>query len=98
MEDHIHILSDLHPSIALADYIRDIKTASSIWLKQNEHFPDFKGWGDGYAALTYAYKDVEMIVNYIKKQREHHKKITFKEELERLLTEHGISFNEKYFP
>jgi REP element-mobilizing transposase RayT len=52
IEDHIHILSDLHPSIALADYMRDIKTSSSIWLKQSTKFPAFEGWADGYAALT----------------------------------------------
>lgn len=43
MEDHIHILSDLHPSIALADYVRDIKTASSIWLKASGKFQKFEG-------------------------------------------------------
>jgi len=33
MEDHIHILSDLHPSVSLADYIKTIKVATSLWLK-----------------------------------------------------------------
>jgi len=58
MEDHLHILCDLHPTIALADYMRDIKTSSSIWLKQSGKFSDFKGWADGYAALTYSHRDV----------------------------------------
>ena len=52
LEEHIHILSDLHPSIALADYLRGIKTTSSIWLKGNRNFPQFEAWADGYAALT----------------------------------------------
>jgi len=43
MEDHIHILSDLHPSVALADYIRDIKVSSSKWIKNSGLFPDFNG-------------------------------------------------------
>ena len=77
IEDHLHILSDLHPSIALADFMRDIKTASSIWLKQSGNFPNFKGWADGYAAFTYASRDKEMIVNYIKNQQTHHKKESF---------------------
>ncbi|MBP1676515.1 MAG: transposase IS200-like protein [Bacteroidetes bacterium] len=97
MEDHIHILSDLHPSIALSDYLRDIKTASSIWLKQSGKFQSFNGWADGYAAFTYAYRDKETIINYIKNQREHHKTTTFEEELRKLLTEHGVEINEKFF-
>ncbi|HSO88837.1 MAG TPA: transposase [Draconibacterium sp.] len=98
MEEHIHILSDLHPSVALADYVRDIKTASSIWLKQNGNFPDFNGWADGYAGLTYSWNDKDFIINYIKNQREHHKKWSFEDEYRKLLEEHGIKPDERYFP
>ena len=98
MEDHIHILSDLHPTIALADYVWDINTASSIWLKECGNFPQFEGWADGYCGLTYAFSDKEAIVNYIKNQREHHITTTFEEEYRNLLEEHGIEVNEKYFP
>ena len=98
MEDHLHILCDLHPMIALADFMRDMKTSSSIWLKQTGNFPEFDGWADGYAALTYAWKDKDMIVNYIKNQQEHHKKETFEDELRSLLREHGIEVDERFFP
>jgi REP element-mobilizing transposase RayT len=98
MEDHIHILCDLHPSLALADYMRDLKTSSSIWTKQSGKFPDFKGWADGYAALTYGWKDKDIIANYIKNQSEHHKNESFENELRRLLEEYGIDVDERYFP
>lgn len=42
IEDHIHIFCDLHPSIALADFVKDIKVASSIWMKHSGLFPDFE--------------------------------------------------------
>src|ERR1700712_3932803 len=48
VEDHIHILSDLHPSVALADFVKDIKVASSIWMKASGLFPNFGGWAEGY--------------------------------------------------
>ena len=98
VENHLHILSDLHPSIALQDFMRDLKTSSSIWLKQSGKFPDFKGWSVGYAALTYAWKDKDMICNYIKNQQLHHQKESFDDELRALLKEHGILIDEKYFP
>ena len=98
MEEHLHILCDLHPTIALADLVRDIKTASSIWLKQSGKFPEFEGWADGYSALTYSWKDKEMIINYIKNQQEHHKTESFNDELRRLLKEHGVEIDERYFP
>lgn len=90
MEDHLHILSDLHPSVALADFVKDIKVASSKWMKETDYFPDFKAWGKKYCALTYSNKEKDTIINYIKNQQEHHKKESFREELLRLFKENGI--------
>lgn len=97
-EDHIHLLTDLHPSVALADFIRDIKSFSTLWIKSGSFLPFFEGWSDGYAALTYASKDKDMVVRYIRNQREHHRKIDFQSELRDLLKEHGVAVDEKYFP
>jgi putative transposase len=98
MEDHMHILCDLNPAIALADLMRDIKTSTSLWLKRSGRFPGFSGWANGYAALTYTWRDKDMIVNYIKNQQEHHRIKSFEDELRRLLIDHGIEITEKYFP
>jgi REP element-mobilizing transposase RayT len=94
--DHIHILTDLHPSVSLAALVKDIKVASSIWLKQHSGFPLFNGWQEGYGAFTYSEQDKEMIIGYIKKQKEHHQKENFFDEFKRLLREHSIKFDEKY--
>jgi len=98
LEDHIHFLSDLHPTLALADYIKDIKVASSLWIKQSKKYPYFTGWADGYAALTYAWRDKDRIVNYIINQQEHHKKVLFADEYKSILEEHGIKIDERFFP
>jgi putative transposase len=96
MPDHIHIMCDLHPSVSLADLVKDIKVASSIWLKESGKFPNFEGWALGYGAFTYSIRERDMIINYIKKQKQHHKKETFIDEYRRLLIEHGVEFDEKY--
>jgi len=97
IEDHIHIMSDLHPSVCLADYVKEIKVASSIWMKENGKFPAFEGWQDGYGAFTYSVREKDMIINYIKKQKVHHGSENFHDEYKRLLIENGIEFDEKYF-
>jgi putative transposase len=96
IEDHIHIFSDIHPSISLSDYVKDIKVASSIWIKESGKFPLFEGWQDGYGAFTYSVKEKDIIINYIKNQKEHHRKENFYDEFKRLLQENGIEFDEKY--
>jgi REP element-mobilizing transposase RayT len=97
MEDHVHILSNLHPSVALADYIRDIKVSSSKWMKESGLFPNFKGWGVRYCALTYSYKEKYILINYIKNQQEHHKKESFTNEISRSFKEYGIDMDQKWF-
>jgi REP element-mobilizing transposase RayT len=98
IEDHIHILSDLHPGISLADYIKEIKVASCVWMKESGQFPFFTNWQEGYGAFTYSYKEKDALITYVKNQKEHHKKESFLEEYKRLLTESHIVFDEKYLP
>lgn len=95
-EDHIHIFSDLHPTVSLSDYIKDIKVASSVWMKASGKFQKFKAWQEGYGAFTYSIREKDMIINYIKNQKEHHKTETFYDEFKRLLIENEIEFDEKY--
>ena len=96
IEDHIHIFSDLHPSISLANYIKDIKLASNDWMTNSGKFPEFVGWQVGYGAFTYNIKQKDTIINYVNNQKEHHKKETFYDEFKRLLIENGVEFDEKY--
>ena len=94
--NHIHIIMDLHPSIALADLVKDIKLVTTIWIKKGNIFPMFEGWQEGYGAFTYGIKEKEYLIQYVKNQKAHHQKTTFREEFKNLLIENGIDFNEKY--
>jgi len=98
VENHLHILTDLHPSIALADFMREIKASSSLWMKNSNFFPDFNGWAEGYCAITCSYFNTIKIVEYIINQQEHHRKKSFEEEYRSLLIEAGLKIDEKYFP
>lgn len=96
MEDHLHILTHVHPMIAPSALIKDIKLASSDFIKSERVFPSFKGWQDGYAAFTETIKAKERLIQYVKNQEEHHKKVTFLEEYKSLLEEYEIEFDPKY--
>ncbi len=95
-DDHIHILTHIHPSVGPASLIKDIKLASSSWIKQHQIFNNFGGWQEGYGAFTYSIKDKDRLIEYVKQQKEHHRIKTFREELIELLEEHGIEYDEKY--
>lgn len=97
MEEHVHMLFTMSPTIALSDFMREVKEHSSKWLKQNRNFPRFEGWAVGFAAFTYALDDRETVVNYIMNQKEHHKKVSFEDEYRQFLLDNGIEIDERYF-
>jgi len=98
MPDHIHILVGIHSTIALADFVKELKTSTNAWLKGNkDKFHNFDSWGKKYAAFTIRYQDKDTVIEYIKNQREHHKKESFEDEYRRLIAENGIDINEQYF-
>ena len=94
--DHLHIITHLHPSIALATLIKDIKLASSDYIKALRLFPLFNGWQVGYAAFTYSFDAKDNLIAYVQNQPEHHKDFSYKEELIKMLEEFKIEYDEKY--
>lgn len=96
VEDYIHIVTHLHPSVSLSSLVKDIKVSSNLFIRENNIFENFKGWQAGYGAFTYCINAKDNLVDYVKKQEVHHKKSTFKEEYIKLLSEHKIEFDEKY--
>ena len=97
MPDHIHLLVSLPTTLALADFVIELKISSSKWLKENPKFPLFNGWSKEYAAFSYAEKDKNMIADYIKLQKEHHKTVSFTDEYKAFLKENGVSVNDDFF-
>jgi REP element-mobilizing transposase RayT len=96
VEDHLHIITSLHPSVALASLVKDIKLGSTSFIKEKQLFHHFNGWQDGYAAFTYSIEAKNNLIEYVKNQEAHHHTKTFKEELIELLIEHGVEYDEKY--
>ncbi len=90
VSDHIHILFDLHPSVALAHLVRELKTVSSGWIKKEWLFPMFCGWNDGYYAgsLSPAHKDA--CIRYIKEQEEHHSRADFMTEMQMMADKYAL--------
>lgn len=96
VEDHLHILTSVHPTVALAELVKDIKTSTSAWIKRDGVFPGFTHWQDGYGAFTVAHGDKDAVIEYIKGQVEHHKHVSFQDELREFLVKHGVQFDEKH--
>lgn len=98
MPDHVHMCVEVHPTLSLSDFMRTIKKQTSVWIKNNKSlFPCFDGWGNGYAAFTYSAEERNVIIEYIKKQKEHHKRLTFKEEYEFFMKKYQLDLEKDKF-
>ena len=91
--DHTHLLFRLHPSRALATVVRDIKACSSKWVHETfAERAEFR-WQPGYGGFTVSYSGLDTVRAYIAHQEEHHRKLSFDEELQRLCARHNIPFD-----
>ena len=95
-EDHIHALCRWGRSITMADWAKEMKRTSSIWVKKRvPELYDF-AWQSGYGVFSVSVSNIESVKTYIKDQKEHHKKLTFQEEYRLLLQKHGIEWDERF--
>ena len=96
VEDHVHLLARFARTITQAEWVKELKRVSSLWLKeQGPAFNDFH-WQGGYADFSVSKSNLDQVIEYIANQELHHQKISFQDELRQLLRKHEIEWDERY--
>jgi hypothetical protein len=93
--DHVHLLVGLKATHCLADVLRELKKASSVWVHNTIGVTDF-AWQDGYAAFTVSPTSRPAIRSYIANQEEHHREQSYLDELISMLKKVGVEYDPKY--
>jgi REP element-mobilizing transposase RayT len=94
--DHVHLLLDLPPMQAVADFVRKLKSNSSKWIHEKwPHRSKFQ-WQRGYAAFAVSQSARDGVIRYIARQEQHHRKMTYQDELRRFLKRHALEPDERY--
>ena len=93
--DHVHLLVGLKATHCLADFMRELNKASSVWVHEEIKLADF-AWQEGYGAFTVSPTAQASVRRYIANQAEHHHGKSFREELAGLLTASGVSFEDRH--
>lgn len=95
-KDHIHILCMLSKKITLVKLMEELKSHSSKWIKtKGESYRNFY-WQDGYGAFSVNPSEIDVVVDYISKQKEHHSKKSFQEEYRAFLKKYKVEYDERY--
>ena len=96
VEDHVHLLFRHARTITQADWVKEMKRASSVWLKEQQPgFRDF-AWQAGYGIFSVSVSNLEVAGKYIADQEEHHRVKTFQDEFRAMLKKARIDWDEKY--
>lgn len=95
VEDHVHILSRFGRTITQADWVKELKRISNIWLKTECKLDEFK-WQAGYADFSVSASNLDQVKRYIEKQKEHHKQMGYQEEVRKFLTKYQMEWDERY--
>ncbi|MCB9895828.1 MAG: transposase [Planctomycetes bacterium] len=91
--DHVHLLASIPATVAVSDFMRDLKSGSSKWAR--ERVPRFE-WQRGFAAFTVNQSIVDDVVRYIDAQEQHHAKHDFIAELKQMLELNNVEFDPRY--
>ncbi len=89
-------LLDLPATLSLSDCLRTLKSNSSKWIHGKGPERSKFAWQQGYAAFSVSKSGVDGVVRYIEQQHEHHRRVTYQEEVRRFLAEHGMACDERY--
>ena len=87
MDDHLHMLIQLPPTIALADAVQEIKGSSSKWM--GKRF----AWQRGYGAFSVCKSTLDQVARYIRNQEAHHRRRNYEQEFIALLEKHGVEYD-----
>ena len=92
--NHVHILLDFHPSVALADLMKNVKGKSSTWMGHTQGYIRFKGWASEYFASTISPDQKDAVIEYIKGQELHHYGADFEDEIKLMYRIADLPYNE----
>ena len=96
MPDHVHVLVGLKPDMRISDLVRDIKNNSSNFINEKKWLKRKFSWQEGYGVFSYSESNFGRVIDYIKDQKRHHERRTFRQEHFLLLKKFNIPFEEKY--
>lgn len=96
MPDHLHILVGIKPNISISDLTRDIKAASSKFIKEKGWIKNRFSWQEGFGAFSYSHSQLTTVINYINNQETHHNRKTFKDEYLEFLTRFNVDYKNEY--
>ncbi len=96
VEDHVHLLARFGRTLTIADWVKEVKRVSSIWVHERGNAYRQFHWQNGYGVFSVSHSNRDRVIEYIDGQEQHHRRMTFQDELRGLFRKHEVEFDERY--
>jgi len=96
VEDHVHVLLLLPPTIPLSKAVQLLKVSTSKHLNETKTKGDSFTWQEGYGAFSVSASQTPGVVEYIENQAKHHARRSFEEEFLEFLKKYSVDYDPKY--
>ena len=84
IEDHTHMAVSLPPTVEIAKWIGDLKGACAHAINHGRCGLGTLSWQTGYGVVSFGKRDLPWVVDYVRRQREHHAAGRVEDRLERI--------------
>ena len=96
VEDHVHLLFGLRPSMAISDLVRDVKSDSTDFIRRKRFTRRHFSWQEGFGAFSYSRSQLDSVAKYVLDQEKHHSKQSFRDEYVALLDRFEVEYEDSY--
>ena len=96
VSDHVHCFFGFRPTQSLSDMMREVKANASGWINEKRFLKHRFEWQEGYGAFSYSKSQIDAVMKYVLNQEAHHKKRSFRDEYEDMLTKFEVDYDERY--
>ncbi|HXI11173.1 MAG TPA: IS200/IS605 family transposase [Thermoanaerobaculia bacterium] len=94
VKDHVHMLVETRPTVALSELVGVVKGNSSKWM--NETFGRSFAWQRGFGAFSVSKSNLDTVTEYIRDQERHHQVRSFEEEFKALLARNHVEYDPQF--
>ena len=95
MSDHVHMFIGMAPKESLSHLVKELKVSTTAWVNGQHLLRGHFCWQEGYGAFTYSRSQIDAVADYVRNQKNHHAKISFRDEYLRMLQLFGVKYDER---
>lgn len=96
VEDHVHVVARLARTISQSEWVKEVKRVSSAWVKKRSPGMREFGWQGGYGVFSVSASKIDAVREYVERQEEHHRKVSFQDEFRSFLRRYDVQWDERY--